>query len=285
MTAGFSLIDAVGTRHCRAAEDARIVALVPSITELLFTLELGGQVVGRTTFCVHPRDQVANVPRVGGTKKVNLNRLRALEPTHVILNIDENTRGTAEEIASFVPHVVVTHPLAPRDNIELYRLLGAIFGREAAAEKLVRDFERAFASLAEAASGLPRRKVLYLIWRDPWMTVSRDTYISKTLALVNWQTVGHRESVRYPQLEPAGGVLREVDLVLFSSEPFPFKARHVSEFEERYRPQRARLEHIDGEMVSWYGSRAVHGLEYLLDYSAALIEAHLNRRSRPRFVP
>ena len=108
-----ALCDAVGTTHAPASGEARIVSLVPSITELLFALGVGDRVVGRTPFCIHPRDGVANVPRVGGTKTPRFDRIRVLEPTHVIVNVDENRREDADALAGFVPNVVVTHPPPP----------------------------------------------------------------------------------------------------------------------------------------------------------------------------
>ena len=122
-------IDALGQQH-NAAPDARIVSLVPSVTELLCDLGLAPQLAGRTGFCIHPADVVAGIPKVGGTKDVNLDKLRRLAPTHVVVNIDENEKPTVDQIAQFVPHIVVTHPNAPRDNLDLYRLMGGVFCRE-----------------------------------------------------------------------------------------------------------------------------------------------------------
>jgi len=127
---GAGLVDAVGTRHKPARRGARIVSLVPSITELVCDLGLAAQLVGRTGFCVHPREVVRRIPKVGGTKDVDLDKLRALRATHVILNIDENRDDDARALAEFVPELIVTHPLAPIDNLALYRLIGGIFGRE-----------------------------------------------------------------------------------------------------------------------------------------------------------
>ena len=124
--------DALHTAHNRAPA-ARIVSLVPSITELLCDLGLAPQLVGRTGFCVHPAAVVAAIPKVGGTKDVNIEKIRKLAPTHLVVNIDENEKPTVELLAEFVPHVVITHPLAPRDNLALARLMGGIFGAEAAA--------------------------------------------------------------------------------------------------------------------------------------------------------
>lgn len=247
-----------------AAGSVRIVSLVPSVTELICALGLERQLVGRTGFCIHPWETVREIPKVGGTKDVKLDKVRALEPTHVVVNIDENLRETADALAEFVPEVVVTHPQAPRDNLGLYRLLGEIFGREDEAERLCDDFEAAYAR-ATAVSN-PPRDVLYLIWRHPWMTVAADTYIAQTLALFNWHTQPAQASARYPEID-LGAFAGKVERVLLSSEPYHFHEHHFEEIAGIVAGAEVSL--IDGEMTSWYGSRAIVGLEYMADYTAA----------------
>jgi ABC-type Fe3+-hydroxamate transport system substrate-binding protein len=237
----------------------RIVSLVPSITELLCDLDLAGQLVGRTGFCIHPWETVREIPKVGGTKDVKLDKIRALEPTHVVVNVDENRKEDAEALAEFVPNVVVTHPLGPRDNLDLYRQMGREFDREAEAEAWCARFEAALARVDDR----PEQQVLYLIWRDPWMTIAPDTYISRTLALFNWRTVPASADERYPPVDLAAV---DVDRVLLSSEPFHFKEQHVPEVEALVPAAKVSL--IDGEMTSWYGSRAVAALDYLREYTA-----------------
>lgn len=194
---------------------------------------------------------------------MDLEKIRALSPTHVILNVDENTKETADALAAFVPNLVVTHPLAPEDNLALYRQIGGAFGREREAEALCATFE---AALDEARRrDFPERKVLYLIWKDPWMTVSRDTYVSRTLALFGLRTVPEVADARYPKLPDLD--FPEADLVLVSSEPYRFTRKHLPEI-ERLSGRPARL--IDGEMTSWYGPRAIAGFAYLEDYARAL---------------
>ncbi|MEX0960651.1 MAG: helical backbone metal receptor [Burkholderiales bacterium] len=263
-----SFTDAIGRVHVPAGDDARIVCLVPSITELLFALGLGDKVVGRTGFCVHPKPQVRKVPKIGGTKDVHLERVRELAPTHLIVNIDENEKPTVDALAEFVPNIVVTHPNAPLDNLPLYRLIGGIFDRAEAAETLCRRFLAEYEATESACAGKPRECVLYLIWKDPWMTVSRDTYIARTLALVGWDTPELGSADRYPELQLAPELLRKVDRVLLSSEPYAFRERHVEQLRtllSRVRDGRSRIDVslIDGEMTSWYGSRAIEGLRYL----------------------
>ncbi len=263
------ILDALGTAHPRAGPQARIVSLVPSLTELLFELDLGQQIVGRTGFCIHPRERVAHVPKVGGTKDVNFERIRALAPTHVVVNIDENEAPTVDAIRAFVPHVIVTHPNAPEDNLALYRLLGAVFGREAEASRLATRLQAELDACAALA--WPRETVLYLIWTKPWMTVASDTYIARTLARVDWQVVtspgGERGAARYPVIDDLDTAVAAVDRVLLSTEPFMFRERHVAELRSRYPGKPIEL--IDGEMTSWYGSRAIRGLAYLRALRAA----------------
>src|SRR5204862_507011 len=130
----------------------------------LFDLGLADQLVARTGFCIHPEPAVRAVAKVGGTKDVKLDRLRALAPTHVVVNIDENRRETVDEIRTFVPHVIVTHPCAPEDNLALYRLLGGIFGRRPQAEALVGQLRGELDAIQ--AQTWPARRVLYAIWQD-----------------------------------------------------------------------------------------------------------------------
>ncbi len=259
--------DALGTAHPVGCRDARIVSLVPSITELLIDLGLADRVVGRTGFCIHPRAAVKRIPKVGGTKDVDIDRVRALAPTHVIVNVDENRRETAEALRTFVPHVVVTHPLAPRDNLDLYRLCGALFGRDREAEALCARFETAYGAAADAGRDLPPEHVLYLIWKDPWMSVARETYVSRTLALVGWHTVPAAAAVRYPVVDLDAATLDGAARVLLSTEPYMFREAHVAEVAGLAgRP----VSLIDGEATSWYGSRAIAGLVHLAEFRRRL---------------
>ena len=257
------LLDAAGTRHAQAGSDARIVSLVPSITELVCELGLAGQLVGRTGFCIHPREAVRRIRKVGGTKDVDLDKLRSLRPTHVILNIDENRKEDAHALAEFVPGLIVTHPLSPLDNPALYRMIGGIFGREREAEALCGSFNDAYEALHSATHAFPNERVLYLIWRNPWMTVSPDTYISRMLALVNWETVPVDSAERYPGIDLDGAALDEIGTVLLSTEPFMFREKHLAEMRAFPALRGKKIALIDGEMTSWYGSRAIKGLAYL----------------------
>jgi len=255
------LVDALGTTHTPCAGPARIVSLVPSLTELLWDLGLGDELVGRTGFCIHPKAALKPIPKVGGTKDVNIEAVRRLAPTHLVVNIDENRREQVDALRACVPHVIVTHPCRPEDNLDLYRLLGGVFGRAPEAARLATDLQAALDEAGRVRAELPAERVLYLIWRAPWMTVARSTYISACLAAVGWQSWPPVDDPRYPQFDWAAPWLAEVDRVLLSSEPYRFQARHLAEVASASgRP--ALL--IDGEAASWYGSRAIAGLRELV---------------------
>ena len=268
--------DALGQPIDAADAQARIASLVPSLTETLFALGLRQHLVARTGFCVHPRAEVRAIPKVGGTKDVHLDALRALQPTHVLVNIDENTRETVDALRAFVPHIIVTHPQAPQDNLSLLDQLGAAFGRLPGVTERVAALRQQLQAVLEEVQTRPGapRNVLYLIWRDPWMTVARDTYISQSLAAVRWHTLPevlggdglHQPGrSRYPVFDWSADWLGAVDEVLLSSEPYRFGARHAAEVHSLLaaRGLHPAVRCIPGEWASWYGVRAIDGLRQL----------------------
>lgn len=247
---------------------ARIVSLVPSLTELICDLGLREQLVGRTGFCVHPKAALREVPKVGGTKTVDIERVRSLRPTHLIVNVDENEKPTVDALRQFVPQVVVTHPIEVADNLELYQRLGRMFGAGERAAQLQAQLQEQMRLCAQR-DDRPRR-VLYLIWRDPWMTVAADTYIARMLASVGLHvlTVPGR-SERYPSFEWSMIGLNPQDAILLSSEPYRFTERHAEDLHSRQAGAQPVML-VDGEMTSWYGSRAILGLNYLRGFRERL---------------
>jgi ABC-type hemin transport system substrate-binding protein len=246
----------------------RIASLVPSLSELLVALGLGPCLVARTGFCIHPAAAMAAVPKVGGTKDVNLAKLRRLAPTHVLVNVDENRLETVQALREFVPHIVVTHPQGPADNLALLdQMLGCFGDLPGVAERAAVLGQLLRVELAQcAAQPWPVQRVLYLIWREPWMTVARDTYIARMLAQVGWQSWpavegGESGAARYPALTGDESWLAQIDRVLLSSEPYRFEASHLA-LAQALCPQ-ARVQRVDGELLSWYGPRAAQGLAYL----------------------
>lgn len=244
----------------------RIASLVPSATELLCALGLGPWLVARTGFCIHPAGLLAAVPKVGGTKDVNLDRLRALRPTHVLLNVDENLLATFEALQRWPGvELLVSHPCGPRDVPALLAQCVDAFG----ALPGVRERAAALRIDLEAALALPPpppRSVLYLIWRSPWMGVARDTFISRLLGEAGWRTLpavdgGERGAARYPVLEADDPAWRRADEIWLSSEPYRFGEQHLGEVQALAPQARVRL--VDGELCSWWGARTAQGLAYL----------------------
>jgi len=256
-SSSIELTDALGQVH-EPAPGARIISLVPSITELLCDLGLAPQLIGRTGFCIHPKEVVAAIPKVGGTKDVNLDKIRALAPTHVVVNLDENTRPVYDALLTFVPHVIVTHPVTPQDNLALTRLLGGLFGVQDAAESWCTAFTEALAARRARPAG-PARTVLYCIWQDPWMSISADTYIAAMLAELGWR-VPQLGAERYPRFTWSDSLVDGLDAVLLSTEPYRFTQTHVDALEKQIG---IPVLLVDGEMLSWYGSRALAGVKYL----------------------
>ncbi len=262
----------------------RIVSLVPSLTELVCALGRGDWLVGRTGFCVHPSEALAQVPKVGGTKTVNIEKIRRLAPTHLIVNVDENEKPTVEALSEFIPNVVVTHPIAINDNFELYRRFGRLFDAEARAVQLCAELESAL-KLTQSAPRATLR-VLYLIWNDPWMTVSAETFIAKMLASVGIEVCVPPGDARYPSLSLDAIGSLGADAVLLSSEPCRFRPADRRELRAALvsgAAARVPVLGIDGEMTSWYGPRAIEGLRYLHAYRRRL-EMRLEERHEERLA-
>jgi ABC-type Fe3+-hydroxamate transport system substrate-binding protein len=256
----------------------RIASLVPSLTELAIVLGLRDHLVARTGFCVHPAEAVASIPKVGGTKDVNLAKLRRLAPTHVLVNIDENRLETVQALQAWPeperPELIITHPKAPQDNLalldQLVRSFGHVDGVTHAAAACRRELVQELAATQPTAQ--PPQSVLYLIWREPRMTVARDTYISRMLAQVNWHSLpamagGDRGAARYPVVRGDEPWLAQVQQVLLSTEPYAFGPQHLDAARALCPGAQARI--VDGELLSWYGPRAAAGLRYLRTLRAA----------------
>lgn len=255
----------------------RIACLVPSITELLVSLGLAPQLVARTGFCIHPAEALVHVPKVGGTKDVNFDKLERLAPTHLIVNIDENRLDTVAAVRrwSTPPRLVITHPKRPEDLPALVAQVAAEFAELPGVTRTASDLTRRIvdALAATVPDGRRPASVLYLIWKDPWMTVARDTYLSSMLARIGWRTLpdvtgGDSGAARYPVVDGSEAWLIDVDRVLLSSEPYAFGSAHVAAV--RALCPAAEVRFVDGELLSWYGSRAVEGLAYLRRLAAAV---------------
>jgi ABC-type Fe3+-hydroxamate transport system substrate-binding protein len=240
----------------------RIVSLCPSLTELVFDLDRGSDLVGVTRFCVHPADEVRAIEKVGGTKTPKIERIVELHPDIVLLNREENRAEDAEALAMAGIPCHASLPKDTAETAEMVRSIGAALDRQEAAEALARDIEERSRRARETALGRLPVRFAYLIWRDPLMAVSGDTYISALLSLPGGQNVFADRPKRYPIIDPEDLVRAAADVVLLSTEPFPFDERHVDEISRAtaLAPEVFRV--VDGELLSWHGSRTPAGIDY-----------------------
>lgn len=238
----------------------RIVSLVPSQTELLRDLGLDAEVVGITKFCVHPESWFRTKTRIGGTKTVHLDRVRALQPDLIIANKEENTREQVEALAMDFP-VWISDIQTVDEGLQMILDIGDITGTAAKAAELVTAISRGFGQLSGTTQPC---NVAYFIWKDPWMCAGGDTFINDMISRMGLRNVlaGH---MRYPEVSPQMLADADVDLVLLSSEPYPFKEKHIAEISKILPAAKILL--VDGEMFSWYGSRMLKAVGYLSDFS------------------
>lgn len=232
----------------------RIVSLVPSITELLFDLNLASEVVGVTRFCVHPIHARKDKTIVGGTKKFDFAKIDALQPDLIIGNKEENYPEGIFQLAEKYP-VWMSDVNTYNDALRMIAQLGEVTGRIAEANELVSRINLGFAG----APFFQRTRVAYLIWREPWMAVGSDTFIHSMMEKIGLENVLHSQP-RYPEVTLSQ--LRDIhpDAILLSSEPFPFKEEHKRELHQQL--PGIKIRDVDGEMFSWYGSRMVLAATY-----------------------
>lgn len=231
----------------------RIVSLVPSITESLFDFGLTEiEVVGRTKFCIHPENLVKNVSIIGGTKNLNLDKIRALKPDLILANKEENVKEQVEELQNDFK-VLVTNISTIEDNYYLLKNLGNLLGKEEIAQKYNLKIYEIFQDLDE----LPKRKCAYLIWKKPYMTVGCDTFIHEILDKIGFENIFKNEK-RYPEISVEH--LKAADYIFLSSEPFPFQQKHIDELQKELPDSKIIL--VDGEAFSWYGTHLAKCGEY-----------------------
>lgn len=237
----------------------RIVSLCPSLTETVADLGRGDALVGCTKFCVHPQGLVAELPKVGGTKDPRIERILELNPDLVLMNEEENRREDAETLGAAGIECHVSFPKRVEHVPALVRDLGEVLGATAKAEQWC---EALGAELALQPTVAANPSCVYLIWRKPWMAVNGDTFISDLLVRGGWSNGLDGEPERYPTLEAADLCSLAPDRVLLSSEPFPFAQKHLDELVQATGWDTSRFEFVDGERLSWHGTRCLAGLRY-----------------------
>jgi len=233
----------------------RIISLVPSQTQLLHALGLEEEVIGITKFCVHPGSWFRHKTRVGGTKDIRPGIIRSLQPDLIIANKEENQQQQIEELAADYP-VWISDIATLEDAMEMILALGALTGREQAAASLAGSIRQQFNGLTATDASL---RTAYFIWRDPWMVAGGDTFIHHMLQQCGLSNIFAGEN-RYPTITLDELADRHCELVLLSSEPYPFRDKHIAGIREVLPAARIRL--VDGEMFSWYGSRLLESPAY-----------------------
>ena len=223
----------------------KVISLVPSITEALFDLGLTEkEIIGRTKFCIHPEDKIKQVPVIGGTKNLNIEKIKSLKPDLILANKEENVREQVEALMEDFK-VMVTHVETVEDNYYLLKNLGKIFNREDKAQAYNLKIYEVLAQ-AKIKSQI---KAAYLIWKKPYMTVGSDTFIHHILTEIGFRnSFGHTS--RYPEITVEA--LADTDIIMLSSEPFPFKEKHIEELKVFYPEKQIII--VDGEAFSWYGT-------------------------------
>jgi ABC-type Fe3+-hydroxamate transport system substrate-binding protein len=236
----------------------RIVSLVPSQTELLADLGLETEVVGITKFCVHPEKWFREKPRVGGTKTLNFEKIKNLKPDLIIGNKEENERAQIEELTAHFP-VWLSDVRTLEDAYDMIHRVGELVGKAAEAQRLVTKIQRNFSTNNQQLTTNNETRAAYFIWRKPYMAAGGDTFIDEMLRVAGFQNVFSHKN-RYPEISLEELTEAKPEVILLSSEPYPFAEKHFEPLREIC-PE-ARIQLVDGEMFSWYGSRLLRSAAY-----------------------
>jgi len=233
----------------------KIISLVPSQTELLFDLGLDEEVIGITKFCVHPEKWFRTKTRIGGTKTIDTEKIHLLRPDLVIANREENVKEQVDSLKQFT-RVYVSDVKNFADALNMISQIGKLVNRESQSQILIEEIRKRFARLKKINNEIP---AAYLIWRDPYMTVGGDTFISDMMKYCGLKNI-FENKLRYPEISIEELQTLNCKILLLSSEPYPFKQKHIDELQPLLPNTKILL--VDGEMFSWYGSRLLHAPDY-----------------------
>lgn len=233
----------------------RIISTVPSQSELLADFGLNEEVLGITGFCVHPPAWRQNKSLIGGTKDLQLDKIRALRPDLIIGNKEENIKAQIEALSEDCP--VWLSDIRDVDSaLAMIEQLGEILDCRSAAAEILLQIKRARADLK--ALKAPPLKVAYFIWQEPYMLAGPDSFISAMIEEIGWRNLAPSQAQRYPQVSPEELAQWDLDLILLSSEPYAFKAKDSLPWQGLAR----QVKLVDGEYFSWYGSRMAAAFRY-----------------------
>jgi len=248
--------DQTGTRIELHDTPKRIVSIVPSQTELLY--HLGVAPIAQTIFCIKPESAFKTAIKIGGTKKLQLDKIRELQPDLILGNVEENSKDQILALREEFP-VWISDIYDLNDALSMIRSFGEILNRPDESGSLLDRIHRSREQLL-SIPGSPK-KVLYLIWREPYMAAGKNTFINSMIEFMGWENAIQEKDSRYPEVDRDTIVRLNPDLILLSSEPFPFKEEHAEELCSRISGPEIVL--VDGESFSWYGSRIPHAMDYL----------------------
>jgi ABC-type Fe3+-hydroxamate transport system substrate-binding protein len=262
------LRDATGVALALPVAPRRIVSLIPSTTETLCALGLGDALVGVTVYCREPRDVVATKARIGGEKDPDLERIRSLAPDLVVANVEENVRAHVETLRSWNIPVWVTYPRTVEESLRMIAELGAVTGTSARADAILADLRPLYARARADAATRPPVRVFYAVWRGPYMTVNRDTYIHDMLVTCGAVGVFADHPERYPTVTPDEIAAQRPEVILLPDEPFRFRAVHRRDFApypDVPAVAEGRVRLVDGKPFSWHGPRIADALRTIPD--------------------
>ncbi|WP_428658452.1 ABC transporter substrate-binding protein [Runella sp.] len=234
----------------------RIVSLVPSQTELLFDLGLESEIVGITNYCIHPADKVKYKTRIGGTKNIVIEAIKTLKPDLIIGNKEENQQESIENLKKHFP-VWMSDIFCLDDAVDMILTVGVLVGKTSEAETIASSIQASFSGLQSVTTQF--KTAAYFIWRKPYMVAASHTFIDDMLYRAGFQNVFSTWD-RYPEITAAQLKEAQPEYIFLSSEPYPFKEKHITEFQDIC--PKARISVVDGELFSWYGSRLQHSAAY-----------------------
>ena len=245
----------------------KIISLVPSISELLYELNLAKETVGITKFCIHPSIWYHTKEKIGGTKNLQIEKIKCLQPDLIIANKEENTKEQVEILSGLFP-VYLTDVNNYEEAIKMIEDVGKITSRVADAVQLTKVIQSGFNLIKKPFKQI---KTVYFIWKDPYMSVGGDTFINDMMSRLGLQNIfGHYK--RYPEVTLQNVISAKPQLILLSSEPYPFRQKHITEI-QAYLPN-TKILLVDGEMFSWYGSRMKYMPEYFNNLLTEISEKH-----------
>ena len=241
----------------------RIVSLVPSITELLFYLDLEESIVGITKFCIRPKNQSLAKTKIGGTKNIDINKIKSLNPDLIIANKEENVEVQIKTLAEEFS-ILLTDVDDLAGALDMIKNIGQLTNRIAKSNNLINIIENTFRQIL-----IPTNKIntAYLIWKNPYMTIGGDTYINDMLNHCGLHNI-FSDKKRYPEVKIDEIKGLKCKLLLLSTEPFPFKQQHIEELKIELPNTLIIL--VDGEMFSWYGSRLLFAAKYFKDLASRI---------------